>query len=226
MVRSAVGKIQHIEEAVMLTAAPTLQTDQVRHLSENLMSQLTRGREWATPGVEAALHRMVAGLDTGIESASPRIQTSLRRLAEELTDRVETMTPFVYVAPKRVAQNAVPSAAAPALAKSRRTASGKAWLIAGAVAVAVTAGFAVWLDSRPTVEEPVPSVDVPRFQRREPRRRRCARKGPNLRQSRLQAGHSGRRDPLRYTVPPAGKPEARSHPVNVSAAVRAQRGAG
>ena len=101
-----------------------------------------------TPGVEAALQRVVAGLDTGIESASPRIQTSLRRLAEELTDRVETMTPFVYVAPKKVAQNAVQSATAPALAKSRRTASGKAWLIAGAVAVAVTAGFAVWLASR------------------------------------------------------------------------------
>ena len=146
----------------MRTATPTAQTDQVRHPSENLMSQLTRGREWATPGIEEALQRVMAGLDTGIESASPRVQTSLRRLAEELTGRVETLTPFVYAAPKRVAPNGVPSATAPGPAKSRRTASGKAWLIAGAVAVAVTAGLAVWLAFRPTVEEPVPSVDVQR----------------------------------------------------------------
>ena len=146
----------------MRMTTPIVQTDQVRHLSENLMSQLTKGKEWATPGVEAALHRVVAGLDTGIESASPGIQTSLRRLAEELTGRVETLTPFVYVAPKRVAPKGVPSATAPAPAKSRRMASGKAWLIAGAVAVAVTAGLAAWLALRPAVEEPTPSVDVPR----------------------------------------------------------------
>ena len=72
----------------MRTVTRTAQTDQVRHLSENLVSQLTHGREWATPGVEAALKRVVAGLDAGIESASPRIQTRLRRLAEELAGGV------------------------------------------------------------------------------------------------------------------------------------------
>ena len=144
----------------MRTATSTAQTDQVRHLSENLMSQLTRGREWATPGVEAALHRVVVGLDTGIESASPRIQTSLRRLAEELTGGMETLTPRVHAGPKRGAQKGVRAATPSGPARSRRTAPGKAWLIAGAVAVAVTAGIAVWLVSRPTVEEPVPSVDV------------------------------------------------------------------
>ena len=68
----------------MRTATPKNQADQIRHLSENLISQLTEGREWATPGVEAALKRVVAGLDAGIESASPRIQTGLRRLADDL----------------------------------------------------------------------------------------------------------------------------------------------
>ena len=146
----------------MRTATPTAQTDQVRHLSENLVSQLTRGREWATPGVDAALHRVVAGLDSGIESASPRIQTGLRRLAEELTGGVETVTPVVHKRPKWGAPKGVPAATPSGPAKSRRTASGKAWLIAVAVAVAMTAGFAAWLAFRSAVEEPVPSVDAQR----------------------------------------------------------------
>ena len=141
----------------MRTPTPTAQADQVRQLSENLMSQLTKGREWATPGVEAALQGVLAGLDAGIESASPRIQTGLRWLAEELAGGVETLTPRVHDGLKRVAPKVVP-----APAKSRRTASGKAWLIAGAVAVAVTAGLAAWLSFRPAVEDPVPSVDVQR----------------------------------------------------------------
>ncbi|SDP61012.1 hypothetical protein SAMN04487914_12024 [Arthrobacter sp. ok909] len=69
-------------QPVMRTATPPVQADQVRHLSGNLMSPLTKGTEWATPGVEAALQRLIAGLDSGIESASPRIQTGLRRLAD------------------------------------------------------------------------------------------------------------------------------------------------
>jgi hypothetical protein len=42
------------------------ETEQVHRLSENLMIHLAKGREWATPGVQAALQRAVAGLDTGI----------------------------------------------------------------------------------------------------------------------------------------------------------------
>ena len=141
----------------MRTATPTAQSDQVRHLSENLMSQLTQGREWATPGVEAALKRMVAGLDAGIESASPRIQTGLRRLADELAGGVETLAPRVQEGLHRVAPKVV---TAPARATSRRTASGKAWLIAGVVAVAVTVGVAAWLFFRRADDEPVPSVEV------------------------------------------------------------------
>lgn len=145
----------------MRTTTPTAQADQVRHLSENLMSQLTKGREWATPGVEAALQRVVAGLDTGIESASPRIQTSLRRLADELAGGVETLAPRVHEGLKRVAPKGVP-VTAPGPATSRRTASGKAWLIAGAVAVAVTAGLAAWHFLRPADGEPMPAVNVQR----------------------------------------------------------------
>ena len=145
----------------MRTVTPTAQTDQIRHLSENLMSQLTQGREWATPGVEAALKRVVAGLDAGIESASPRIQTRLRRLAEELAGGVETLAPRVQEGLNRVAPKVVPPATAPARATSRRTASGKAWLIAGVAAVAVTAGVAAWLYFRRADDEPVP-FDVQR----------------------------------------------------------------
>ena len=126
----------------MRTATPTVQAEQVRHLSENLKSQLTKGREWATPGVEAALQKAIAGLDTGIESASPRIQAGLRRLADELAVGVETLTPRVHEGLQRVAPKVAP-------AKSKRTASGKAWLVAGAVAVAVTAGVAAWRFSGP-----------------------------------------------------------------------------
>ena len=139
----------------MRTATPTVQADQIRHLSENLMSQLTKGREWATPEVEAALQKMVAGLDTGIESASPRIQAGLRRLADELAGGVEILTPRVHEGLQRVAPK---RARARAGAKSRRTASGKAWMIAGAVAVAVTAGVAAWHFLRPADEEPRPTA--------------------------------------------------------------------
>ena len=144
----------------MRTATTTSQSDQVRHLSENLISQLTQGREWATPGVEASLKRVVAGLDAGIESASPRIQTGLRRLADELAGGVETLAPRVKEGLHRVAPKVVPPVTAPARTTSRRTASGKAWLIAGVAAVAVTAGVAVWLFRRMD-DEPVAS-DVQR----------------------------------------------------------------
>ena len=143
----------------MRTATPKTQADQIRHLSENLMSQLTEGREWATPGVEAALKRVVAGLDAGIESASPRIQAGLRRLADDLAGEVETLAPRFQESLKRVAPQLV---TAPTRAKSRRTASGKAWVIAGVAAIAVTAGVAAWLSFRRADNEPVPSVDTQR----------------------------------------------------------------
>jgi hypothetical protein len=166
----------------MRTATPTAQADQVRHLSENLMSHLTQGREWATPGVEAALKRMVAGFDAGIESASPRIQTGLRRLADELAGEVETLAPRVQEGLKRVAPKLVTAPTAPGPAKSRRTASGKAWLIAGAVAVAVSAGVAAWLSFRRADDEPVLSVGAQRKSGADPEEH-VPSAGPDLRQS-------------------------------------------
>jgi hypothetical protein len=46
----------------MRRAEPTTETEQVHHPSENLMAHLAKGREWATPGVQVALQRAVAGL--------------------------------------------------------------------------------------------------------------------------------------------------------------------
>jgi hypothetical protein len=146
----------------MRTATPQSQAEQVRHLADNLVSQFTKGREWATPEVEATLQKVVAGLDAGIESASPRIQAGLRRLADELAGGVETLAPRVHEGRKRGALKFVPAGKAPRAAKSRRTASGKAWLIAGAVAVAVTAAVAVWFSFRPADDKPAPFVKVQR----------------------------------------------------------------
>ncbi len=146
----------------MRTGTPAAEADQVRHLSENFRVQLTKGKEWATPGVEAALQRVLAGLDTGIESASPRIQAGLRRLADELASGAETLTPRVQEGLRRVAPKAAPTVTAPGRAQKGRPASRTAWLIAGAVAVAVTVGVAVWHAFHPADEEPVPSVKTQR----------------------------------------------------------------
>lgn len=137
----------------MRTAKPTIRDDQVRHLSENLRIRLAQGKEWATPGVEAALQRAVAGLDTGLESASPRIQAALRRIADELAVGVETLTPRVHEGLKRVAPKAVPVTPEPGPADTGRS-SGKAWLIAGVLAAAV-AGAVAWRSLHAPAEEPV-----------------------------------------------------------------------
>ncbi|WP_142059523.1 hypothetical protein [Pseudarthrobacter sp. B4EP4b] len=134
----------------MRTAEPMAETEQVHRLSENLMSQLARGREWATPGVQAALQRAVAGLDTGIETASPRLQALLRRLADELAGGVETMAPRLQEQLKHVRPKA-----APIPVQSRRPSLRMWWI--GALA-ALAAGAAVWGSMRASKEEPAPSV--------------------------------------------------------------------
>ncbi|MET4097501.1 hypothetical protein [Arthrobacter sp. UYCu712] len=140
----------------MRTAEPKARTDKVHHLSENLMTQLAKGREWATPGVEAALRRAVTGLDTGVESASPRIQTGLRRLADELAGGVETLTPRVHEGLRRVAQKDAPVITDPGLAETGRRAPRKAWLLVGVLALAVAGGVAAWRSFQTAHEEPVP----------------------------------------------------------------------
>jgi hypothetical protein len=123
----------------MRTQAPRTQAEQAHHL-ENVLTQLARGREWATPGINAALQRAVAGLDTGIESASPRIQATVRRLAEELAGGVETATPRIHERLQRVAPKAAPAVVASEPAGSGR----KAWVVAAVLAVAASVGVAAW----------------------------------------------------------------------------------
>jgi len=134
----------------MRTAKPLTESEQVHRLSENLMTQLAKGREWATPGVQAALQRAVAGLDTGIETASPRLQALLRRLADELAVGVETLTPRVHEQLKRVG----PKAAAPVRTQTKRSPSRIWWLITG-IAV-LGAGAAVWRSKQASQQKPSP----------------------------------------------------------------------
>ena len=137
----------------MRTAEPMTETERIHRLSENLLTQLSRGREWATPGVQAALQRAVAGLDTGIETASPRLQTLLRRLADELAGGVETLTPRVQEQLKRVG----PKVTAPAPVQARRSGP-KVWLwILGLAALA--AGAVVWRSTQASKQKPTPTSE-------------------------------------------------------------------
>ncbi len=137
----------------MRTAEPMTETERIHRLSENLLTQLSRGKEWATPGVQAALQRAVAGLDTGIETASPRLQALLRRLADELAGGVETLTPRVQEQLKRVG----PKVTTPAPVHSRRPAP-RVWLwILGLAALA--AGAAVWRSTQASKQKAASSTE-------------------------------------------------------------------
>ncbi|WJH25362.1 hypothetical protein [Pseudarthrobacter defluvii] len=137
----------------MRIAEPMTETERIHRLSENLLTQLSRGREWATPGVQAALQRAVAGLDTGIETASPRLQTLLRRLADELAGGVETLTPRVQEQLKRVG----PKVTAPAPVQARRSGP-KVWMwILGLAALA--AGAVVWRSTQTSKQKPTPTSE-------------------------------------------------------------------
>ncbi|MDT0170975.1 hypothetical protein [Pseudarthrobacter sp. BRE9] len=140
----------------MRTAEPMTETERIHRLSENLMSQLSRGREWATPGVQAALQRAVAGLDTGIETASPRLQALLRRLADELAGGVETLTPRVHEQLKRVGPKPPARGTKRVPVRSQRPAFRMGWWIAGLVALA--AGAAAWRSMQASKEEPSPAA--------------------------------------------------------------------
>lgn len=140
----------------MRTANHTAQFDQVR-LPENFRVRLAKGKEWATPGLETALQRAVAGLDTGIESASPRVQAALRRIADELAGGVETLTPRVHESLKRVAPKGAPVTPDPSPAQAPRSGTRKTWLIAALLAVALAA-VARWRSFRTHKDEPVSPV--------------------------------------------------------------------
>jgi hypothetical protein len=136
----------------MRTAKTTTETEQVHRLSENLLTHLAKGREWATPGVQGALQRAVAGLDTGIESASPRLKAVVYRLADELAGGVETLSPRVQESLKRVAPKAA-GFTDPVPVKAGRWVSRKWWWIAGLLAM-VAAGIGIWRSLRAADEEP------------------------------------------------------------------------
>jgi hypothetical protein len=143
----------------MRTAEPVTETEQVHRLSENLMTHLAKGREWATPGVQTALQRAVAGLDTGIETASPHLQSLLRRLADELAGGVETLTPRVQERLKRVGPKAAAEVADTEVVGGGRSAARK-WLWIGGLLAAVAAGVSVWRSSQKSSEKPAPTTTV------------------------------------------------------------------
>lgn len=138
----------------MRAAEPTIQTEQVHHLSDTLINQLAKGREWATPGVQAALQKAVAGLDTGIETASPRLQALLRRLAEELAGGVETLTPRVQEQLKRVGLKSPAQVTKPT---PGRPAARMWWFIGGFLSGAA-AGMTAWRFLQSSRSEPAPSL--------------------------------------------------------------------
>ena len=143
----------------MRTAERMTENEQVHRLSENLTTYLAKGREWATPGVQAALHRAVAGLDTGVETASPRLQAVLRRLADELPASVETLTPRLQERLKRVGPKAAVGVREPVPVKTGQSAFRKWWWIGGILAIAA-AGVVFWRSMQAPKDEPVPSLTV------------------------------------------------------------------
>lgn len=124
----------------------TATTTQARHLQEALLERLEKGREWATPAVESAVRRALAGVDSGIEVASPRLQASLRAIAEELAGGVETVTPRLHDRISRI----IPEASKASASKHTR----KPWWVAGVAAAAALGGWALWRANR----RPEPSV--------------------------------------------------------------------
>ncbi|MBT2548032.1 hypothetical protein [Arthrobacter sp. ISL-65] len=140
----------------MHTSQKTVPTAREHHLQENVLTQLAKGREWATPGIEAALHRALTGIDSGLEAASPRIQAGLRTIADELAGGVGAVTPRVHERITRITAKAAPPAPdlAAELAKSEGP-SRKPWLIAGIAAAAALCGASLWRALRPAGEAPV-----------------------------------------------------------------------
>ncbi|WP_458779772.1 hypothetical protein [Arthrobacter sp. D3-16] len=115
-----------------------------RRLQGNLASRAGRGKEWATPGVVAALQRAVSGLDTGREAASPRAQARLRRLAGNLGVGVDRVRPPLQGL-GRVAPEAPRKARVVVVPPVEQVSQGqrRMWLVLGAVAALATAGVAL-----------------------------------------------------------------------------------
>ncbi|WP_395405663.1 hypothetical protein ACHMXB_22315 (plasmid) [Arthrobacter sp. UC242_113] len=113
---------------------------QARHLQEALLTRVAKGREWATPGVEAALRRALTGIDAGLETASPRLQASLRTIADELAGRIETATPRLH---DRIAR-LLPLDGTTAQAIPPKTPTRMLWWFIPATLAAAAGGVALW----------------------------------------------------------------------------------
>jgi hypothetical protein len=124
---------------------------QARHLQEALLTRVAKGREWATPGVEAALRRALTGIDTGLEAASPRLQASLRTIADELAGRVETATPRLH---ERIAK-LLPVAETPAQPAPPQKPTTIPWWFIPAALAAAAGGVALWRVMRSAPEPEV-----------------------------------------------------------------------
>ncbi|KQQ96364.1 hypothetical protein ASF72_01505 [Arthrobacter sp. Leaf141] len=144
----------------MRTAESLTEPEQLHRLLENLAAHVARGREWATPGVQAALQRAVVGLDAGIETASPRLQVLLRRLADDMAGGVETLTPRVQERLRQVGPKTDAEVTAPAGARWGALLKWGSWL--GALVVLSGAGVLIWRSLWPSEKEPAPSMTVPK----------------------------------------------------------------
>lgn len=112
---------------------------QARHLEEALLTRIAKGREWATPGVEAALRLALTGIDTGLEAASPRLQATLRTIADELAGRVEAATPRLH---ERIGK-LIPAAETPVQAVPPRKAGRMLWWFILAALAGLAGGVAI-----------------------------------------------------------------------------------
>lgn len=129
----------------MHTSEKTARIAHARQLQESLVTQLAKGREWATPGIEAALQRALSGLDSGIEAASPRIQASLRAIADELAGGVEAVVPRVHEGITKITPKAAALTTESAQAATRGGAQSLyRWWAAGVAAAAAFCGVMLW----------------------------------------------------------------------------------
>lgn len=141
----------------MHTSANTARGAEARHLQQNLRTHVARGREWATPGIETALHRALTGIDSGIEAASPRVQASLRRIADELAGGIEAVTPRLHDRITQIDPKANALAADRAAEAARAMRNSRRWRMAGVAAALALYGVALWRVLR-SVGEPLRSL--------------------------------------------------------------------
>jgi hypothetical protein len=147
-------------EVTVHTSQKTVPTARAHHLQGHLL-HLAKGREWATPGIEAALHRALTRIDSGREAASPRIQARLRTIADELAAGAGAVTPRFYERTTRITPKNTPPAPTPRakLARSEQP-SRKPWWIAGLVAASALFGAALWRALRSVGEPQVPEASA------------------------------------------------------------------